>query len=473
MLSSKRQLKPDPYDFQDAHKRFSLPRRVCLATVAMIVQCPTLSIEVYASPGHSISISTVLGSEKDERGEKAIDQEVSVLSALLTHHHGLTPWADALLASDRYITSRRGESLDELKNTDSSEKPLQGVTPETSIILSDFDRYILTRSSEVLATQTTHSLMPQDEGAKDGKQVESESPIQTTSMFERGVSLSHTWRKGASGYLLHARQMEKSPYWVHRRFKNYGTPEMIATIKAGVKELQDRYPNSPKLIIGDLSKRYGGHFPPHLSHQSGRDADIGYFIKGPYAHRLNGLTVVNRRTIDVERTWAFLSGMLKTGLIESAFIDYQLQKSLYRHAKSEGVWSLEELDKLFSFPHWKGGVISHLKGHSDHMHVRFRAPLSEGRAQTYMAEHGTKRLRPRRVRTRPKKGETLLKLARRFRVSWKTLMKWNHLTSAQARRPLKRDRRYIVGYYTPYYARHLTFDLPLEPPDELASCCSQ
>lgn len=343
-----------------------------------------------------------------------------------------TPWANQIALSSRYVSTLRNQSLNQHNTQQKLQQ--QETDLEQLTILDEFDQYVLAASID-----SQHAPNP---------------------LFDSWLSLSHTWGQSSSGYLLNARQMPKAEYWLHRRFKNYGTPEMIAVIKAGTQNLRKQFPNAPPVIIGDLSKRYGGHFPPHLSHQSGRDADIGYFIRGPYSHKLKGLTLVNRRTIDVPKTWAFLSGMLKTGLIESAFIDYQLQKVLYRYAKKEGIWSEAELKKVFSYPLWKGKVISHLRGHSDHMHVRFKAPLSEQAAFAYMKDHGRHRFKPRKVRTRPKPSETLIKLAKRFRVSWKTLMRWNRLTKTQARKALSRKRKYIVGYYTPYFARHIKFPLP-------------
>ncbi len=381
----------------------------------------------------AVPSSSVLSAStsKSSTADGKIDER-DPISALLTQGYGFTPWGEALMMSDRYVMSLRTETLNRVAlNAMSAEAPNQ-----SALILSDFDRYVLARAS-------SHSL------------------TQLSPLYEARMSLSHNWRRGASGYVLNAHQMNKSSFWINRRFKNYGTPEMIATIKAGVQELNRRFPDAPKLIIGDLSKRYGGHFPPHLSHQSGRDADLGYFIRGNYAYRLKGLTKVTRRTMDVAKTWAFLSGMLKTGLVESAFIDYQLQKVLYRYAKRDKGWTKEQLDHIFSYPAWKGGVINHLRGHSDHMHVRFKAPLSVAAAKSYMSTHGHRKLRPRRVYTKSKRGENLIKLGRRFRVNWKTLRKWNRLSIAQARRPLKRTRKYLVGYYTPYYARHIKF--PLNP----------
>ena len=361
--------------------------------------------------------------------EEALSHPINLalLSSFAEDGSGATPWVNPIRLSARYTSFIRGSSLEKHKRSE----PRQDLN-----IFNRLDRYVLARTR-----------------VKDP--LEHRDPE-----LESLMSLSHNWRGSASGYLLNAKTLEDSPYWIKRRFRGYGTPEMLAAIKAGVHALRTRFPNAPPLIIGDLSKRYGGHFPPHLSHQSGRDADIGYFVRGYYSHRLKGLSRVSHHTIDAEKTWTFLSGMIKTGLVESMFIDYRLQKKLYHYAKTQKEWSQRELKRIFSYPLWKGKMISHLSGHSDHMHIRFYAPLSAQSAATYMKNHGQKGFRPLKSYTRPRRGETLIQLARRFRVSWRTLMRWNRLTPAQARRPLKKNRRLIVGYKTPYSLRSIKFPLP-------------
>lgn len=259
---------------------------------------------------------------------------------------------------------------------------------------------------------------------------------------------SHTWPGGSAGFLLSAPRLKDSPLWDTRRYKNYATPEAIIAIKAGVYALHSAVPDAPKVIIGDLSKRYGGHFPPHLSHQSGRDADIGYFVRGPLGRKLKGLMQASYRQLDEDKTWAFLEGMLKTGLIEEVYIDHRLQKKLYRAAQRQGL-SAEQLKVWFSYPFKRGGVIRHLKGHADHMHVRFRAPSSEASGAALVRAEGARSLRPRPRYVRVRKGDTLARVAQRHRVPLSALSKWNRLPNTPHAR-LKR-RSVIVGFHTPWH----------------------
>jgi len=260
--------------------------------------------------------------------------------------------------------------------------------------------------------------------------------------------LSHTWRGGSDGFLLNAPRLKDGPLWDTRRYKNYATPEAITAIKAGVYALHLSAPDAPTTIIGDLSKRYGGHFPPHLSHQSGRDADIGYFVRGPLGRRLKGLMKTSYRQLDAEKTWAFLEGMLKTGLVEQIYMDYKLQKKVYRHARRSGV-APALLKRWLSFPFTRGGVIRHLKGHDDHIHVRFKAPSSEASGAALVKAEGARSLRPRPRYARVRRGDSLARLAKRHRVPLSSLRKWNRLSSHPSAQ-IKR-KSVIVGFHTPWH----------------------
>lgn len=63
----------------------------------------------------------------------------------------------------------------------------------------------------------------------------------------------------------------------------WGTAEMVALIARGAAALQQRAPG-PRLLVGAISQQRGGRFPPHSSHQAGRDADLGYALTDEDGH---------------------------------------------------------------------------------------------------------------------------------------------------------------------------------------------
>lgn len=231
------------------------------------------------------------------------------------------------------------------------------------------------------------------------------------------------------------------------RTTNYGTQEMVDAIRNAVDAVHAQFPKTKPLPVGDLSRRRGGFFPPHVSHQNGRDADIGYYLR--VGHHPKLLKHANYRTIDVARTWTFLESLLADGKVEYAFIDYRLQRPLYRYARDIRKLSAEVLDAYFEYPKGKRarrGIIRHLKGHADHMHVRFFAPQSEAAIKEYVRRHGKKVLKPLPVYARIRSGDSLWRISRRHRVSLKKLIRWNRISRRKILRP---GRKLIVGWRRP------------------------
>lgn len=284
-----------------------------------------------------------------------------------------------------------------------------------------------------------------------GQALEGEAhPCTYQGVLKDDTCIAFNW--GATGFLKNPVALLSTDTYKTResknpkRARNYGVPEMIAAIKQAVNEVNEAHPNTKRLVIGDLSRLNGGYFPPHLSHQSGRDADIGYYTKGSYQPEY--LQKIGPRQLDVERTWTFLHSFLRDDKVKYVFMDHRLQRPLYRYLKNELKLSPSLLNKYISYPRRKGGIIRHLKGHADHMHVRFYAPQSLEGGKAYLRKHGTKVVKPVPVYYRIRRGDNLIKIARRFRIKWTKLMKWNRLNRRKARR-LRAGKRLVVGYRTP------------------------
>jgi len=145
--------------------------------------------------------------------------------------------------------------------------------------------------------------------------------------------------------------------------------ELLEEVFAAVEQ---RYPGGAPIVVGDLSRRRGGRFPPHLSHQKGHDVDIGYPVADHVVrdrfHR------VDAKTLDVPRTWELVRAMLLSRHVEFIFLGHRLQRPLWKHARSQGIPE-SVLEELFQFPRGRSrrqGVIRHARGHMNHLHVRFR-----------------------------------------------------------------------------------------------------
>lgn len=177
-----------------------------------------------------------------------------------------------------------------------------------------------------------------------------------------------------TGVLKKGVQLAPGPYYVVKAPANaWGTAKTVRLIQAAVAAYAKRAKKGPAVHVGDISKKGGGKFPPHRSHQHGRDVDVGYVLKGEVADEPRFLHA-GRSNLDAERTWALLKAFIDTDEVRYIFMDYELQRLVYEHAKAAGE-SQDTLDELFQYPRGRGrshGIIRHWKNHVNHFHVRFR-----------------------------------------------------------------------------------------------------
>ena len=253
--------------------------------------------------------------------------------------------------------------------------------------------------------------------------------------------------KPSNGWLIGGVALPGSERILVREGRNFGTPEMVQAIVEAVDRVHEKHPGAHRLVTGDLSRREGGKLSPHVSHQSGRDADIGYYFHTQVPPRW--FRKATEESLDVPRTWAFVASLLEGGKVEYLFTDYRLQKLLYEHARDVAGVSDDVLRRTFSYPRGRGarvGIIRHLKGHRDHMHVRFHSPKAVANQRTYAERHGAKSLKPVAKKATVRKGWTLSRMARKYRTSVDKLRKWNKLRRGAILYP---GDRLIVGWKSP------------------------
>lgn len=211
----------------------------------------------------------------------------------------------------------------------------------------------------------------------------------------------------------------------------WGTSETLEYLSAAVRSVHQRFPNTPPLSLGHISDRDGGPLRPHLSHQSGRDVDISfYYLDGsPWYAR------ATRENLDLPRTWAFLRALVTETDVEMVLVDASIQTLLRTYAIESGedpVW----IDQLFSGSRGLLPIFRHVPGHATHLHIRFYNPIAQETARrsldTLVREE---KFRPPPVflRHRVRRGETLGRLAKKYRVSIESIKRANGLTSSLIR----------------------------------------
>ncbi len=165
----------------------------------------------------------------------------------------------------------------------------------------------------------------------------------------------------------------------------FGTAELVNAVEAAARAVAERYPGS-LLVVGDLSREGGGRLSPHRSHQSGLDADIGFYLvdeSGEAASpprfvniRRSGCGDVQGRTycLDEERSLALLAELVSHPDVQVQYvlIAPYLRRRLLRAAEAVGL-SQETLARIetVTSPH-RG---SHV--HQNHFHLRIYCPPND------------------------------------------------------------------------------------------------
>lgn len=237
-----------------------------------------------------------------------------------------------------------------------------------------------------------------------------------------------------SGALFNGVQMPEGPHWnIVNSLEAWGTQETVDFISEIITEVNEEYPGTPPLRIGDISDRDGGHLNRHASHQAGRDVDLGwYYTNSECGWYVKG----NSGNLDLKRNWTLVRAMLTDTDAELILIDKSIQKLFYQHAVKIGedrTW----LNKIFQYPNGsRASIIRHARGHATHVHVRFynrKAQEMGRRAYKYML--AKKMIKPPTyyVYHKVRKGQTLGHLARRYGTSVSALKRANRLRSSLIR----------------------------------------
>ena len=200
------------------------------------------------------------------------------------------------------------------------------------------------------------------------------------------------------------------------------TQETADAIIGAARQVRAWYPEGAPVRVGQVSGPEGGYLPPHVSHQNGRDVDVGLFYPGPEPYRIK-----ERETVmDVPMNWAFAKAILMNGDVQFILLDKRVQKVLYDYALAHGenkAW----LDSLFHAG--PRSMFFHARKHRDHFHVRLYNPRAQELA------HRLAPLMPKRPEEnvafyRVVKGDTLGGIAHKMGSSVKTLKTANHLSSS-------------------------------------------
>jgi murein endopeptidase len=164
----------------------------------------------------------------------------------------------------------------------------------------------------------------------------------------------------------------------------FGTEETVYWLRTGFDRVASERPGAARVQVRDVSVERGG-VPsgawPHASHESGRDADVTYYLRSCSAASGCPLADVSLADFDAAATWTLLEYWLRAGVVRYVFVDHALQRPLYEEARRRGA-TATELSRWMQYPRSAGtraGVVRHIANHRNHLHVRFVCPRDDGR----------------------------------------------------------------------------------------------
>jgi penicillin-insensitive murein endopeptidase len=186
------------------------------------------------------------------------------------------------------------------------------------------------------------------------------------------------------GYLIDAAKIpDEGPGWTTRevwkaRDNRYGTDELVDLVESVARRMHKRIPDV-RIVVADLSSRTGGGaFAFHRSHQSGRDADLLYYMrdKDGQPFEPDAMHVFDGRghardssgiTVDVPRTWQLVKELVtaQEATVQYIFMYEPIAELLIDHAKKVGE-PPEVIAKVRIALKQPGDSARH----DDHMHVR-------------------------------------------------------------------------------------------------------
>jgi penicillin-insensitive murein endopeptidase len=213
------------------------------------------------------------------------------------------------------------------------------------------------------------------------------------------------------GHLLGGTRLEESP-WLrivpcHRdEDVRWGLESLVSLIDHAARGVRKQFPDSV-LSVGHLSRRDGGEVDMHASHESGRDADLGFYVvnqqgKSIFAEHFVAFQADGTAPtwpgarFDDARNWALVAGLVGEGRahVSYIFVASPLRTRLLTYAQRIGA--------PYAIRVRASEVMAQPRGslpHDDHFHVRISCPGGMDGCVEYPVRNVA---RSRRFRARPR-----------------------------------------------------------------------
>lgn len=170
------------------------------------------------------------------------------------------------------------------------------------------------------------------------------------------------------------------------RRTNFGTDELVALVQDAAAAVASAHPGS-LLYVGNLAKGGGGDIPWSVSHNTGLDADLLFYLRptDPAAPPIEPSTLVHIDRsgacveipdcrLDVPRTWSLVAALATSehAAVQWLFVSNPVRELLLEHARRTGA-PREVVSRVAAVLHQPGGALPH----DDHIHVRLFCPRDD------------------------------------------------------------------------------------------------
>jgi penicillin-insensitive murein endopeptidase len=191
------------------------------------------------------------------------------------------------------------------------------------------------------------------------------------------------------GFQVRAKRLRETDFVDIKRgsgARAYGHPSLVLMLERSARQVAQASRPRMKMLVGDLSREQGGPLDGHASHQSGRDADVGFYVTDAKGRPklLDHFVAFDGQgrakdgsglVFDDHRNWLLVQAWLKDDRagISHVFVSAALRRRLLAHA--EGSSALRKYAPraavLLKQP-------EDAAAHDDHFHVRVSCPKGQG-----------------------------------------------------------------------------------------------
>lgn len=161
----------------------------------------------------------------------------------------------------------------------------------------------------------------------------------------------------------------------------WGLEPLVAMIERAGRSIRRQFPDAI-LTVGHLSRAGGGDLDRHRSHESGRDADVGFFVRSAKGKQLLASHFVQFRGdgtaaswpgayFDDAKNWALVESLVgdPEGRVTHLFVASPLRARLLAYAERMGAPGALRMRAAELMQQPRGTL-----PHDDHFHVRIGCP---------------------------------------------------------------------------------------------------